>query len=45
MLLPSLKDGKRDSSKEDIFDQQSKHLQNLWETFNFTILKIFIIII
>ena len=39
------KDGKYDSCKEDIFDQQYKHLQNLWDTLNFTLLKIFIIII
>ena len=41
----SLKDSKRDRRKEDIFDQQYKYFQNLWETFNFTLLKIFIIII
>ena len=33
----SLKDGKRYKSNEHISDEQYKHLQNVWDTFNFNI--------
>ena len=40
----SLKDGKRDKSNGHISDEQYQHLQNVWDTFNFNIFKIFMII-
>ena len=33
----SLKDGKRDKGNKHISDEQFKHLQNAWDTFNFNI--------
>ena len=40
----SLKDGKKDKSNGHISDEQYQHLQNVWDTFNFNIFKIFMII-
>ena len=40
----SLKDGKRDKGNKHISDEEFKHLQNVWDTFNFNILMVFIII-
>ena len=40
----SLKDGKRDKSNGNFSDEQYQHLQNVWDTFNFNIFKIFMII-
>ena len=33
----SLKDGKRDKVNKHISDEEFKHLQNVWDTFNFNI--------